>query len=125
VVVDPLFQQYYDENKPLGAFVGSYDVTPDEHLAVQSTIQKYVDSCISKTINLPSDFDASQLADDMMNYLPYMKGCTVYKAGSKGMEPLQHIPLTKENVDKYMNQAATAEVQTGEACSLEGGDCGE
>lgn len=126
VVVDPLFQEYYDADKPLGAFVGSYDVSPEQHLAVQATIQKYVDSCISKTINLPGDFDASRLSDDMIDYLPYMKGCTVYKAGSKGMEPLQHIPLTKENVDLHMKntESVQAEVQTGEACALDGGDCG-
>jgi len=126
VVVDPLFQEYYDAGKPLGAFVGSYDVTPDQHLAVQATIQKYVDSCISKTINLPGDFDGSKLSDEMIDYLPYMKGCTVYKAGSKGMEPLQHIPLTKENVDLHMKgqEEVQAEVQTAEACALDGGDCG-
>ena len=53
LVVDPLFQQYYDEGKSLEPFVGAYDISPEDHVKVQATIQKYIDSCISKTINLP------------------------------------------------------------------------
>jgi len=36
-------------------FVDSYDLTPEEHLEVQATIQKYVDGAVSKTILLPKD----------------------------------------------------------------------
>ena len=55
LVVDPLFKLYYEEDKSLEPFIGAYDVTPEDHIKVQATIQKFVDSCISKTINLPSN----------------------------------------------------------------------
>ena len=51
---------------------------------------------------------------------------TIYRAGSKGNEPLQAIPLTKENVEKYMGQQGnTVGAADGAACTLGGdGECG-
>ena len=123
LVVDPLFEQFHNEGRPLGAFVGAYDVSPEEHIKVQATVQKYIDSCISKTINLPSDSDTDDFSQVALDYAPYMKGLTVYRAGSKGNEPLQAISLTKENVAKYMGSQQTTQVAAGDACSLTGGDC--
>jgi len=125
-VADPLFQQYFDEGKNLEAFVGAYDITPEEHMSVQATIQRFIDSCISKTINLPGEFDPATMIEDAVNYMPYLKGMTIYRAGSKGNEPLQAIPLTKENVEKYMGQQGTAVgTADGAACTLGGdGECG-
>ena len=123
VVVDPLFDEFVKENKPLDNFVGAYDVTPEEHIRVQVTIQRYMDSCISKTINLPETFEASDLADTALEYSHYLKGLTVYKAGSKGEEP-----LTAMSVDDYLNKPQVDEVEKavadGMACSIAGGDCG-
>jgi ribonucleoside-diphosphate reductase alpha chain len=127
LVVDPLFQQYYDEKKSLKPFVGAYDVSPDNHIKVQATIQKYIDSCISKTINLPDTATPESFSQAALDYAPYLKGLTVYRAGSKGNEPLQAIPLTQENIERYMNgdgEEAELGVESGEACSLAGGDCG-
>ena len=129
LVVDPLFKEYYDNGRPLDTFVGSYDVTPEEHIKVQATVQKYIDSCISKTINLPSTATAEEFSRSALDYAPYLKGLTVYRASSKENEPLEAIPLTKENIDDYMGRredgGGLAEgVQSGDACSLTGGGCG-
>jgi len=125
LVVDPLFQQYYDEGKSLEPFVGSYDILPEDHIKVQATVQKFIDSCISKTINLPATSTPEEFSQAALDYAPYLKGLTVYRAGSKGNEPLQAIALTEENIVKYMGtrEPVEAEVQSGDACSLEGGDC--
>lgn len=123
LVVDPLFQEYYDQGKSLEPFVGAYDVTPDEHIKVQATFQRYIDSCISKTINLPADATPESFSQAALDYSPYLKGTTVYRQGSHGNEPLQYIPLTQENIDKYMSKSVQAEVQSGDACSLTGGGC--
>jgi ribonucleoside-diphosphate reductase alpha chain len=126
VVIDPLFQEYYDKGKKLDVFVGAYDVTPEEHIKVQATIQKYIDSCISKTINLPGDSKAESFKDTALQYAGYMKGFTIYRAGSKGMEPLAAIPLTQENIEKYMKKQELLEVGVadGQACSMADGSCG-
>jgi len=126
LVVDPLFKEYYLDGKNLDVFVGAYDVDPEDHMKVQATIQHYIDSCISKTINLPADFESKNMIDQALEFAPYLKGMTIYKAGSKGNEPLQAIPLTEENVKKYMQRP---EIETasadGQACSLAGGGCGD
>ena len=124
LVVDPLFQEYYDEGKSLEPFVGAYDVSPDDHIKVQATIQKYIDSCISKTINLPHEATPESFSQAALDYAPYLKGLTVYRAGSKGNEPLEAIALNQENISKYMNKEKESGMATGEACSLAGGDCG-
>ena len=126
LVVDPLFQEYYDKGKSLKPFVGAYDVSPDNHIKVQATIQKYIDSCISKTINLPAEATPESFSQAALDFAPYLKGLTVYRAGSKGNEPLQAIPLTEENIERYMRNGKDTElsVESGEACSLAGGDCG-
>jgi len=128
LVVDPLFREYYDQGKPLTAFVGAYDVPPEDHIKVQATVQKFIDSCISKTINLPSTSTPEEFSQAALDYAPYLKGLTVYKAGAKEGEPLKVIPLSEENIQKYMgassNEALEVSVQAGDACSLEGGDCG-
>jgi ribonucleoside-diphosphate reductase alpha chain len=127
VVLDPLFKQYMEENKDLKSFVGSYDVTPEEHMKVQATIQRYIDSAVSKTINLPNTAQAEDFSKTALNFAPYLKGLTIYRAGSKGMEPLSAIPLTEENIEKFakplLQTQATVEVATGEVCKI-GGECG-
>jgi ribonucleoside-diphosphate reductase alpha chain len=124
LVVDPLFQEYYDEGKSLEFFVGAYDIAPEDHIKVQATIQKYIDSCISKTINLPSTSTPEEFSQAALDYAPYLKGLTVYRAGAKEGEPLEAIPLIKENINKYMEKKSEQAVAVGEACSLVGGDCG-
>ena len=119
------FQEYYEKGKDLGPFVGAYDIAPEDHIKVQATIQKYIDSCISKTINLPAEATPGQFSQAALDYAAYLKGLTVYRAGSKGNEPLQAIALTEENIEKYMGvpEPAEAAVQSGDACSVAGGDC--
>jgi len=123
LVVDPLFQEWYDQGKSVEPFVGAYDIAPEDHIKVQATIQKFMDSCISKTINLPATSTPEEFSQAALDYAPYLKGLTVYRAGSKGNEPLEAIALTQENVTKYMGAKAEQAVAAGDACSLTGGDC--
>jgi ribonucleoside-diphosphate reductase alpha chain len=123
LVLDPLLEEYVRAEKPLNHFVGAYDITVDEHLAVQATIQKYIDSCISKTINLPKEYMHEDFAKKALEYAGYLKGLTVYRQGSKEGEPLVAISLTQENIDKYVTSDAKVEVQSGDACSMTGGGC--
>ncbi len=123
LVVDPLFQEYYDEGKSLDPFVGAYDISPEDHIKVQATVQRFIDSCISKTINLPATATPEEFSQAALDYASYLKGLTVYREGSKGNAPLQPIPLNQENIEKYMGVPAKAAVQSGDACSIVGGDC--
>ena len=125
LVIDPLFKEYYENKLSLENFVGSYDILPEDHIRVQATIQKYIDSCISKTINLPSLSQPEEFSQAALDYAPYIKGLTVYRSSSKEDEPLTPIPLTSENIKKYMNNGEQEEkIQSAEMCSIAGGECG-
>jgi ribonucleoside-diphosphate reductase alpha chain len=124
VVLDPLFKEYLEQGKDLSLFVGAYDVTPEEHMKVQATIQRYIDNAISKTINLPNTAQWEDISKVALQYAPYLKGLTVYRAGSKGMEPLQAIPLTEENIQKYAKPEVSTETASAEVCRIGDNSCG-
>lgn len=124
VVLDPLFKEYLEQGKDLSLFVGAYDVTPEEHMKVQATIQRYIDNAISKTINLPNTAQWEDISKVALQYAPYLKGLTVYRAGSKGMEPLQAIPLTEENIQKYAKPEVSTETASAEVCRVGDNSCG-
>ena len=127
-VVDPLLKKYFDAGKlrqHKKIFVGAYDVSPEEHMKVQATIQRYVDNSLSKTVNLPESATAEDLNSFALDYAQYLKGLTIYRAGSKGNEPLTAIPLTDENIEKYLvTQEIEEKVSSADVCSLAGGECG-
>ena len=66
---------------PLPAcFVTAQDLTPAEHVRMQAAVQRYVDSAISKTVNVPEDiaFEAFQQVY-LDAYASGCKGCTTYR----------------------------------------------
>jgi ribonucleoside-diphosphate reductase alpha chain len=60
------------------------DVTIKEHLDVLSTVQKYVDSSVSKTINVSSSTAWEDFKDIyLLAYKSGCKGVTVFRMASK------------------------------------------
>jgi ribonucleoside-diphosphate reductase alpha chain len=61
-------------------FVNAQELSPNEHLAVQAAAQKYIDSSISKTINVPVDISFDAFKDVYRHaYEMGCKGCTTYR----------------------------------------------
>ena len=61
-------------------FVGSEDVTPREHVDVQAAAQYWVDSSISKTANVPTDFPYEDFKDIYLYAMEKgLKGCTTFR----------------------------------------------
>lgn len=96
LVVTEEFQKFGDLAE------GAYDIAPRDHFEVQKIVQKHIDNSISKTINLPKDFPEEDLKDLWLEYLPYVKGTTFYREGSRGKEPLEYIPLSQAG--QYLNK---------------------
>jgi ribonucleoside-diphosphate reductase alpha chain len=68
-----------DEALP-GYFVTAMKLDPRHHLAMQAALQPYVDSAISKTINVPEDFDFEAFQTLYTEaYALGLKGCTAFR----------------------------------------------
>jgi ribonucleoside-diphosphate reductase alpha chain len=61
-------------------FVSTQELSPDDHLRVQAAAQKYIDSSISKTINVPANISFEEFRDVYLKaYEMGCKGCTTYR----------------------------------------------
>ena len=95
-----LYRQMKGENRQLtDAFVGSQDLTPDDHVRMQAVVQKYIDSAVSKTINVPEDIDFDAFKDVYINaYESGCKGLTTYRPNDITGSVLQ-VTETKPQAD--------------------------
>ncbi|MBM3572044.1 MAG: ribonucleoside-diphosphate reductase, adenosylcobalamin-dependent, partial [Alphaproteobacteria bacterium] len=76
-----LFRRQFGESAPLtDSFVDAQTLSPPAHVVMQATVQKYVDSSISKTINVPTDIAFDAFKDVYLKaYELGCKGCTTYR----------------------------------------------
>jgi ribonucleoside-diphosphate reductase alpha chain len=76
-----LFRRLKGETAPLpDYFVDAQTLTPGDHVIMQAAVQKYVDSSISKTINVPVDLSFEAFKDVYAQaYELGCKGCTTYR----------------------------------------------
>lgn len=89
----PLVQEWLDahpgETKLPEYFVTAMELSPDEHVLVQGAIQRWIDSAISKTANVPNDYTVEQVGK-LYEYM-YEQGCkggTIYRDGSRDEQVL-------------------------------------
>ena len=62
------------------AFVDAQMLQPNDHLVMQATVQEYIDSSISKTINCPEDISFETFKEVYKSaYDLGCKGCTTYR----------------------------------------------
>lgn len=74
----------------LDVFVTTHNISPEYHVRMQATWQKFVDNGVSKTVNLP--YDATLLDVENVFMLAYKLGCkgvTIYRDGSKQNQVLE------------------------------------
>ena len=61
-------------------FVAADDVSPRQHVDIQAAAQKWIDSSISKTINVPTDYDYQDFKDIYLYaHDKGLKGCTTFR----------------------------------------------
>ncbi len=61
-------------------FVTADDVTPRQHVDIQAAAQQWIDSSISKTANVPTDFPYEDFKDIYLYaYEKKLKGCTTFR----------------------------------------------
>jgi len=90
VAIVKTWQEAHPDEPLPDYFVTAMDLTPEEHVRVQAAVQRWVDSSISKTANLPRDYTVEQTRE--LYELMYRLGCkggTVYRDGSRDEQVLQ------------------------------------
>lgn len=90
-----IVQEYLDANPETTSdnlpewFVSSMELTPEQHVDVQTIIQRWVDSSLSKTVNAPKGYSVEQVAKVYERlYAQGAKGGTVYVDGSRDSQVL-------------------------------------
>ena len=75
------FRRMFGAGAPLpDYFVDAQGLSPNDHLVMQAAVQKYVDSSISKTINVPEAIGFDDFKDIYVQaYELGCKGCTTYR----------------------------------------------
>ncbi|TAL03436.1 MAG: adenosylcobalamin-dependent ribonucleoside-diphosphate reductase [Rhodospirillaceae bacterium] len=108
-----LFRSLMGPDAPLpAAFVDAQNLLPDDHLVMQAAVQDYVDSSISKTINIPEDLPFAAFADVYLKaYAMGCKGCTTYRpsAARGAVMEVKKDPPAKETPRSPATSALTGQ----------------
>lgn len=90
-----------DEQLP-DYFVTSDDILPRQHVDIQAASQKWVDSSISKTINVPTDLPFDDFKDIYVYaYEKGLKGCTTFRFNP---EAFQGVLVKEKDLEKTIYQ---------------------
>ncbi|MBN1379777.1 MAG: adenosylcobalamin-dependent ribonucleoside-diphosphate reductase [Gammaproteobacteria bacterium] len=78
-------------------FVSADNIAPRQHVDVQAASQKWIDSSISKTANVPTDFPYEEFKEIYLYaYQNQLKGCTTFRFNP---EAFQGVLVKKDDLD--------------------------
>ena len=98
-------------------FLSADDITPKQHVDVQAAAQKWVDSSISKTANVPTDFSFEDFKDIYMYaYDKGLKGCTTFRFNP---EAFQGVLVKEEDLE---NTTYRFTLDNGEIIEVKGNE---
>lgn len=81
-------------------FITAEDVTPKQHVDVQAASQKWVDSSISKTANVPTDFPFEEFKNIYLYaHEKGLKGCTTFRFNP---EAFQGVLVKEKDLEQTM-----------------------
>jgi len=89
-----------DQDRLPDYFITAQDISPSQHVDMQSAAQKWIDSSISKTINVPSDYPYEDFKDIYRYaYEKNLKGCTTFRFNP---EAFQGVLVTERDLENTM-----------------------
>jgi len=99
-------------------FVSSTELSPEAHADVQTTIQRWVDSSISKTVNAPKGYKVEQVQSVYERlYKNGAKGGTVYVDGSRDSQVLT-LDSDDKKEDTKIKETSEIGVELGDTCPI-------
>ncbi len=98
-------------------FVTADSITPTQHVDIQAASQKWIDSSISKTANIPTDFPFEDFKDIYLYaYKQGLKGCTTFRFNPEVFQGV----LVKE--DDLKNTTYQFTLEDGTSVDLQGNE---
>ena len=98
-------------------FITADDVTPKQHVDIQAAAQKWIDSSISKTANVPSDYPYEEFKD-IYRYAHQqgLKGCTTFRFNP---EAFQGVLVKEKDLE---NTTYRFQLEDGSVIEAKGGE---
>ncbi|MCR9185408.1 MAG: adenosylcobalamin-dependent ribonucleoside-diphosphate reductase [Halieaceae bacterium] len=101
-----------DEEKLPDYFIVADAVTPKQHVDIQAAAQKWVDSSISKTANVPTDYPFEDFKDIYLYaHGEGLKGCTTFRFNP---EAFQGVLVKEQDLENTLYQFTLADGSTVE-----------
>ncbi|MEO1679388.1 MAG: adenosylcobalamin-dependent ribonucleoside-diphosphate reductase [Pseudomonadota bacterium] len=103
-------------------FVDAQTLAPEEHVRMQAAAQTYIDSSISKTINVPADISFEAFKDVyMLAWDEGCKGCTTYRPNAvtgSVLSVAEEAPAAEPQPETAMEPAAVVPAPAGDVVYL-------
>jgi len=116
-LVNPKAMPYSDdpEEQLPDYFLTAETITPKEHVSIQAAAQKWIDSSISKTANVPTDYPYEDFKDVyLFAWEQGLKGCTTFRFNP---EAFQGVLVTDKDLE---STTYTFELEDGSTVELKG-----
>jgi ribonucleoside-diphosphate reductase alpha chain len=98
-------------------FITAEEVTPKQHVDIQAASQKWIDSSISKTANIPTDYPYEDFKDIYLYaYEQDLKGCTTFRFNP---EAFQGVLVQDKDLEKTTYRF---ELENGEVLEAKGNE---
>jgi len=96
-------------------FITADEITPKQHVDIQAAAQKWIDSSISKTANVPTDYAYDEFKDIYLYaYKQGLKGCTTFRFNPEAFQGV----LVKEK--DLQNTTYSFTLEDGSSVELKG-----
>ena len=94
-------------------FLTTDDITPEQHIDMQAAAQQWIDSSISKTINVPTDIEYEAFKDIYLYACEKgLKGCTTFRFNP---EAFQGVLVREQDIEKTSYRFTLADGSVVEA----------
>ncbi|NEZ03962.1 adenosylcobalamin-dependent ribonucleoside-diphosphate reductase [Wenzhouxiangella sp. XN201] len=110
------YSEEADEQLP-DYFVTAESITPKEHVGIQAAAQKWIDSSISKTANVPTDYPYEDFKDIyLFAWEQGLKGCTTFRFNPQAF---QGVLVTDKDLE---STTYVFELEDGSKVELQGNE---
>ncbi|MEN3043739.1 MAG: vitamin B12-dependent ribonucleotide reductase [Candidatus Hydrothermales bacterium] len=100
-------------------FEVTFDISPQQHVKIQASFQKYVEDAVSKTINLPEEAKPEDV--EKVYFLAYELGCkgiTVYRWGSRPGQVYDTVKKEEDRKPKKIKPRPRPKVVSGKTYKI-------